>query len=197
MDEVTTDATLLTGGGSTAVVATSVPGVAPTELACIPVSPVNVAVYVSDSLANLATYGPAGDGSAKLLNLDEVIFGLSDRFTRRFTLDPAESSFKSSVEKAYNFEASIDVGKDDQSAAMLENLRDVDTCWCLIVCEEDALIETAFPYKMHITFPFKYIDIQEGEKDDMEVSKYPMMPIHDSGLGACVKFEVWNALTGL
>lgn len=191
VEQVTTDPTNLTGGAGTAAVATTVAGTAPTELACIPVSPVSVEVYVADSLEAL------GDPGTKLLNLDEVVFGLSDRFTRRTTLNRSESSFKSTVEKRFNFDVSIDVGKDDQSASMLDDLRSVATRWCRIDCEEVAEIEAGFPYKLHITFPFKYQDIEEGEKDDMEVSKYPMLPIHDSDFGGCVKFEVWNGLASL
>lgn len=191
--QVTTGVASLTkgAGAGTATPATTVPGVAPTELPCVPVSPCNVSVYVAAAEANL------GDPGTKLLNLDEVSLGISDRFTRRATIDAAEPSFKSAVEKAFTWAANINVGKDDQSATLLTNLQQAETRWCKIECIEDELIEAGQPYQMNIIFPFKFTDVTDAEKDDVETSNFPLEPIHDTTLGGCIKFEVYNGLASL
>ena len=188
--EVTTDATLLIKGAGvgTATVATTVPGITPTSLAELPVSPKAVSIYVAATEAGL--------GAAKLTRCLDLTFGVSDRFSPLTTIDAAESSWVAAAEKAPTFEGGLVVEHNSVAAAMVENLRNTDTRFMQILCSEGE-IEEGFPYRIEVTFPFKFLSDERGDQNDVYGSTFGFTPIYDSAFGGWLRVVVDNGLTAL
>jgi hypothetical protein len=176
----------LGAGGATFGIATATGGVAPTDIAEVPVDPDTVSVYVG------ATVG----GLVKLTRCLEAEWAMTNRFTPLFTLDDAEDSYSAQVERAPDFSARIVVQHNTIAQGFMTNLRAKDTRFCRIVCT-GPVIEGSIPYKIQITFPFKFREPSRGDNDDVFATTFELAPVYDSGFGGVVEVVVTNTLAAL
>lgn len=179
------DATLLTGGGATAVT-TPTAGVAPTEIPEMPMDTDRVSIWTGADVAGLA----------RLRRVSEIEWAISDRFTGQFTLDDEEPSFSAVVEKVPSISAQVTMQRNDDAKALIGYLRAKTTrVWRIQVLGPD--VEVGFPHRMTITFPEKTRDPRHGSAQDAETGQFELFNVHDSAFGGWVEVEIDCALTSL
>lgn len=186
VDPITLDITSLTGG--TATVTELTKGVEPTDIAELPVSPLCVALYVADAAADLAT--------GKLTNALEAELSVSDKYTRLMTLDPDETSFSEPVERAPSLVAKLVLTHGSVAEDMVEDLRSAKKKFMRILASQGE-IETGFPYRIQITFPFAFDSNERGDSDDVYASTFPLNLEYDADFGGYLEVVVDNDLTAL
>jgi hypothetical protein len=186
-------ATLVLGAGSltgatSPGVSTTTAGAAPTDIAENPVSPKDVSVYVSDDNSSYT----------QLDRCLEFEFGLSDRYGMLKTLDAREDSWSAAPDKAPGFTGRLVVALDSQGLEFMDNLRGADTRYLKIVCEDpDNEIETGQTFMIELIVPFKFIENDRGDRDDVRAATFEFEPMYNSTLGGFMQLTVRNALTAL
>lgn len=187
---MTTDPASLTGGAGTAVVAQVTDGGLPTDIDAVVVMPKNTSIYVADSEAELDAL------TGLLQKCLEAEIAITDRFSPLMTINAAEPSFAATVEKPPTLSGKLVVEYDSVGAAMMENLRDAETKFCRIVISQ-GLVETGFPYRIVITFPFKFANSDPGDQQDVFANTFDLLPIYDPDFLGFVEVIVDTDLTAL
>lgn len=157
-----------------------------TELACIPVDPATVSVYV----------GPSTAAMTRLTRCLEAEVSVADRFDPIMTLDDSFTSFSQVIEKPAMPTTKLVVEHIAESQTILAAMR-ASTTQFMKFEMKGAAMETGFPYRISITMPVRIKDTNRAEKDSIESREYPGTVIYDPGFAGFLKVEVDNLLTAL
>ena len=143
------------------------------------------------------TQATAG-GLTKLTRCHSFALNIDNRFEPGYTLDAAEDSFSYIVEVAPDLTAELVLQHDSASVAYMANLRSKDTLFCRVVAHGPA-VETGYPHRLQITFPFKFVNSDRGDTDGVHSSTYGMALMYSDDLagGSWIEAIVENGLTAL
>lgn len=126
----------------------------------------------------------------------EARWELADRFSGVFTLDATKVSFSAEVERGFNNTAQLILEKDSAGVAFMDGLRAKTTYYCKMVMFGSD-IETDWPFRISLTFPFKFGESTRGDKDDVYAITYNLIPVNDDNFAGWVEWELDTDLTAL
>lgn len=180
----------LTGGTTPTVVITSpTPGVPPTAIALVPISPTEVSVYLDDTYAGL--------GTTKLLRDFAVEWSLGGRENPIFPLNAALSSYAGIVEAKPTTEVKLTMGNDAAGRALLATMR-TGAFKYMRMEAVGPLIEGSINYLFRLDVALKITAAPgRGDLDGLSTLEWTGRPMYDATSGLSYRATLINTLTSL
>jgi hypothetical protein len=135
-------------------------------------------------------------GLTRLTRATEFEFVVPDRYVMGMTLNAATDSFDYVVQQGVEPTAQIVMMHDAASIAFMADLRAKTKRYCRVVAT-GADIVTGVPYRVVLTFAFKFVNSDRGDQDSVHAATYDLRPIYDSTLGGWCQFVVDCNITAL
>lgn len=153
-----------------------------------PFQPNKVTVRLGDSLTDLD----------KMLRNIEHEFSFTDRLSPLFVQDDddGDSSYESYVELAPRYMVRLTVEHDDQSKALMQDLKDRKEKFFQLQYSGDA-IEAGFVWRLRITGACFATAPGRGDQGGAYGATYELQGRHDDSLGSGIKVELWTTQTAL
>jgi hypothetical protein len=169
-----------------AVFTTPTAGVAPTEIPEVVMDSDRVSVWTGADVAGLA----------RLRRVQEIEWGVSDRFAPNFNLDDEEPSFSNLVERGMGAAGQVTMQRNDDARTLLAYMRAKTTrMWRVQVLGPN--IEAGFPHKLWITWPEKARDLRHGSAQEVETGQFELFNVYDATFAGWVEVVIDCALTSL
>jgi hypothetical protein len=196
---LTSTATNLTGGASTATVTQTTAGGAITSVGLVPILPTQVCIYAFDAVQDDINDDTNETATYQLTGVMEAEWTVGDRYAPRYTLDCTEDSFASMVETEPTMQLRIKMEADAEGMDLLTNLRSGDTKFFRIRCHGDAIgDDTAQIYELTIDFAGKMTEAGElADQDGVFAAEWTFDGVPELANGGPVEISVVNNVTAL
>jgi hypothetical protein len=180
------DDALLTGGGGTAAITTPTAGVAPTDVTSLIGDADMISVYMGDSVGSLA----------RLARVQEVEWGVSDRFAHVFDLQDNEPSASAHVQRAPGLTGQITMQHNADYRELIAAMRAKEKVFWRVYLKGPE-IESGFEHFVQITWPSGLRDPRKGSGREQETGQIEAFPMFDSDFGGYAEVKVQTAMTAL
>ncbi len=157
-----------------------------TEIASLPVSPTQVAVYLGSSTSTMV----------RLTRCIEMDLSMSARFKPVLTLDNSTNGFSALVEDAPQPKFKLTVEHDSEATTILAAMRAGSVQYLRFECVGPS-IETGFNNRICIMAPVRVIQAPRADKGGIYVSEFEAEICYDPTLGGWIRAECDNILTTL
>jgi hypothetical protein len=196
---LTSTATNLTGGASTAVVTETLKGGAITSVGLVPILPTQVCIYAFDAAQDDINDDTDETATYQLTGVMEAEWTVGDRFGPRYTLDCEQDSFTGMVETEPTMQLRIKMEADAEGMDLLTNLRSGDTKFFRIRCHGDAIDDdTDQIYELTIDFAGKMTEASElADQDGVFAVEWTFDGVPELANDGPVEISVVNNVTAL
>lgn len=177
----------LTGGAGASITDVQVGGTL-TKVGELPVDPNSIGIFIADSEAGLSA-GQLDKPLSWELNLGE-------RFNQEFTVDDRQVSYTDVVEKGLEWTGRLVLEHDSYSVDLMDSMREKETLFMQIVMT-GPVIESTIHNVIEITFPFRFVDTDRDDEDDVWGAQWDFEPIYDATADIFIRFRVVNDVTSI
>jgi hypothetical protein len=165
------------------------------EAAVMTASPTEVPRAANDYFSFDVYMGDAVGSLTKLAKCRDAGFGIGGWNSPDFYFDSTQDSFNGITARAPDLTASVLVVHDADSKALMADLRARTTKFCrLIATGPEYGVGT--PYRLTITYPFRFDSRDTGENEGAMVAPYTLHPWYDSTFGGAFEIKVETDYVG-
>ncbi|HEU4752063.1 MAG TPA: phage tail tube protein [Armatimonadota bacterium] len=159
----------------------------PTVLNNIVVNPKDVSVWVGDTVAGLA----------EVTKFLEASVSLKGKLKPAFFFDSSQTSFTEPVELAPQLSAQVILEHNSVAAGYMADLRSAKQKFLRIKALGPVIGAGPDQYTLQITMPFRFLENDRADSDDIWASTYNLGPDFETGLGSPIEIALTNGLAGL
>ena len=144
----------------------------PTVIPHVPVPPKGWKVLVGEQ-ADMSDL-------TELTRVLEFEFSSQGKWAGRPFADPTQGSFTTIVERAAELTAQLVLQHDSESAAFMDALRGGELRFLRLLATGPE-ISPGVDYQLQIDFPFRFINNDRGEDEELATSTFDLEPAYDAG----------------
>ncbi len=196
---LTSNASNLTGGASTATVVETAAGSSISSIGLTPILPTQVCVYAFDSAQTDINTATNETTAYQLTGIMELEWSVGSRYTPRWTLDCTDSSYSGMVEVEPTMQLRIRMEADAEGMDLLTDLRAGSTKYFRIRCHGDAIDDDdAQIYELTIDFAGKMVDAGDlSDEDGVFATEWTFDGVPSLANSGPVEISVVNNVTAL